>query len=73
MDILYRCLEYPKYVPPGIFRSEWVHQLNMAATHPRWPLKCEFNTFIDEVLFVSGMVMFRDDTLSMKVSILPIN
>ena len=24
MDILYRCLEYPKYVPPGIFRSEWV-------------------------------------------------
>ena len=25
MDILYRCLEYPKYVPPGIFRSEWVN------------------------------------------------
>ena len=24
MDILYRCLEYPKDVPPGIFRSEWV-------------------------------------------------
>ena len=25
MDILYRCLEYPKYVPPGIFRIEWVN------------------------------------------------
>ena len=24
MDILYRCLEYPKYVPPDICRSEWV-------------------------------------------------
>ena len=24
MDILYRCLEYPKDVPPGIFRSECV-------------------------------------------------
>ena len=27
MDILYRCLEYPKYVPPGIFRIEWVNTL----------------------------------------------
>ena len=35
--------------------------LNMAAAHPRWPLKCEFNTFFGEVLFVSGMVMYRDE------------
>ena len=27
MDILYRCLEYPKYVPPGIFGIEWVKHL----------------------------------------------
>ena len=35
--------------------------LNMAATHPRWRLKCECNTFFDGVLFVSGMVMYRDE------------
>ena len=34
--------------------------INMAATHPRWPLKCEFDTFFDGVLFVSGMIMYRD-------------
>ena len=35
--------------------------LNVAATHPRWRLKCEFNTFFDGVLFVSGKVMYGDE------------
>ena len=33
----------------------------MAATHPRWPLKCDFNTYFGGVLFISGMVMYRDE------------
>ena len=37
MDIPYRCLEYPKYVPPGIFRSEWVQTLQNHA------LRCCYN------------------------------
>ena len=38
MDILYRCLEYPKYVPPVIFRSEWVNRANLKglATADQW-------------------------------------
>ena len=35
--------------------------LSMTVTHPRWRLKCKFNAFFDSVLFVSGMLKYRDE------------
>ena len=60
MDILYRCIEYPKYVPPGIFRSEWVNDLKDLEREPLSHCECVGKVTFTRPFLILGKVTFEE-------------